>query len=207
MAKKPYQPYADSYAAKTIALLMGLSPGTTVTAPYLAKHFGIAASSISSLFNASLQYGFLNVSKDDDGMLAYSLGPAALAQAGTLTPTSTPEEQDAFLQVHQHLVAAADRAPPLTNGLPSVFHLAGVLPEKEPTVPSLDVPVLVKLKTPKPPVVAPAAIPVPGLVCGLFNNGDLVVKAKGGHLTLDRKEVRELVDYLDQIATALEAAT
>lgn len=50
----------------------------------------------------------------------------------------------------------------------------------------------------------PAA--APPLTCGLLNTGELIIEAGEQRLRLDRGQMRTLVDYLDLVATALQAA-
>lgn len=56
--------------------------------------------------------------------------------------------------------------------------------------------------TPAIPLKVKAAEAVPELLCGLFNNGDLVLELGEQRLRLNKAQTRQLVDYLDLVGSA-----
>lgn len=214
MARQAYVPAPESYAGMAVDLLRGFSGETEVTGIYLAKRFGIAPSSIPGLFRTAVREEYLTTRKDGEGMLMFGLGRKGLAMAAAVVaPPVAPTEETPFHVVEeedlvtQRRVDAVDAPAPVTTGVPSVFHLAGVLPMPSGQKEAIERELRTSQWTTRMPIVAaPAATPVPGLRCGLFNNGQLMVNGKHGEFTFEPGEVHELLAYLEKISSALEAS-
>lgn len=218
--RKPYAPEPDSFADKTIKLLLSHSDGTKVTSNYLSRAFGVPSKQVASLLAIPVKHELLAVERDDEDVTMYSLGVNGLAlrpnQPAQAADGGNPNEG----QFQHSIVSAKDLPPPATTAAKSVFHLANALPSAEPlsAEPAEKGPleqamheVTAVLRDPAAQVlkIEPQATAIKTkapFLCALYNSGEFLLVGKAGELMLEPDELREMVAYLDKVCGAAREA-
>ena len=195
-AKISRKPSTDpSRGEQTIALLRQRGPMTSTA---VAASLGIDGERASVLLCSLKRRGVGVVGKDGRrklyGMAAAAASPPAAAPDGAATVPSTPAVAGFKRWLDQNGDASAEgRQVPRKRAKPAAECTVPTSTSAIPAVPR---------SVSAPTAAEPSSFPEPELVCGLFNNGDLVIEVGTNRLRLKQRHTRELVAYLERIGDA-----